>query len=333
LKYIFFVCFVFAMNESKAQLDSIWFNAGDLPNCDWGNTQHLGFFSNKYQKTVGYSIYLPPSYNKDFNKKYPVIYWLHGATGCERTDVGMSWHFYNKMEKENFPECIMVFPNGFYYSYWLNNYTSVAHNIDSVNVQDLFLKELIPFIDENYRTINDKYARAIIGFSMGGFGAMNAALQSGIFSSCICIDSGIWLENLESEGFKQSQNYDKEKISKNNIFKTLNNNIANAQNTYFYFITSSMGPAAQEQLSEVMKSLKIKHHFEIIAGLEHSPAPFFKKRGNKIIKEISSHFLLPENLNINPINNFEHLANATPKSTNIKSTTIWNKLSRLFIKD
>lgn len=321
------------MNESSAQLDSIWFNAGELPACDWGNTQHLGFFSKTYQKNVGYSIYLPPSYNQDFNKKYPVIYWLHGATGCERTDVGMSWHFYDKMRKAQFPESIIVFANGFYYSYWLNNYTSEAHALDSVNVQDIFLKELIPFIDANYRTMNDKYARAIVGFSMGGFGAMNAALRSGIFSSCVCIDSGIWLENLESEGFKQSQNYDSTKIAQNNMFKTLNGNVSNAKTTYFYFVTSSMGTAAQERLSENMKTLNVPHRFEIIPNLEHSPAPFFQKRAKRILQSIATHFVLPEPLKTFPVKTIEQVNKNAKDSTQHKKQTWWNKITHIFIKD
>src|ERR1700759_79971 len=47
------------------------------------NVQHLSFKSASMNVDVGYCIYLPPDYEKDKEKRYPVIYFLHGRGGTE----------------------------------------------------------------------------------------------------------------------------------------------------------------------------------------------------------------------------------------------------------
>jgi len=44
--------------------------------------------------------------------------------------------------------------------------------LDSVRYETYFIKELIPFRDKNYRTINDRKSRAITGLSLGGHGSL-----------------------------------------------------------------------------------------------------------------------------------------------------------------
>lgn len=324
---ILFIFFIY-MNSANAQLDSIWFNNYPLPVCQWGSFLHQSFFSEKYQKNVGYCVYLPSQYDVNTAKKYPVIYWLHGATGNETTDVGMSWHFYDRMRKNLFPECIIVFANGFDYSYWHNDY--VVKTGDTIDVNDLLVHELIPFIDKSYRTINDKYARAIVGFSMGGYGAMRTAIENNIFSSCTAIDSGIWQDGKESEGFKQSFQFDSTAIRSANLQYIVSKNYDSLSSTFFYFITSEMGPEAHTELSNRFNDLGVKHDFEIIPRLLHSPAPFFKKRSEQIAKYIQSHFILPE-LTARALKpNLSAVVKKNKSSQDTKKQGLWQKFKNLF---
>ena len=47
--------------------------------------------------------------------------------------------------------------------------------IGSFLYETFFIKELVPYIDNNYRTRKNVSARSIIGFSMGGFGALSVS--------------------------------------------------------------------------------------------------------------------------------------------------------------
>lgn len=116
---------------------------------------------------VKYSIVLPPDYFKG-KKNYPVVYLLHGLG-----DEESSWLEYGRIsqiadaavaDKEIIP-MIFVMPQGFR-NYYVNDYAG------TFLYEDMFINELVPHIDKNYRTIKDSRHRATMGYSMGGFGAL-----------------------------------------------------------------------------------------------------------------------------------------------------------------
>jgi len=116
---------------------------------------------------VNYSVVLPLDYYSS-NKTYPVVYLLHGLGDNES-----SWLEYGRIAqigdaavaaKEIVP-MIFVMPQGFR-NYYVNDYAG------TFLYEDMFVKELVPFIDKAYRTIPDNLHRATMGYSMGGFGAL-----------------------------------------------------------------------------------------------------------------------------------------------------------------
>lgn len=120
---------------------------------------------------VGYLIYLPPSYSSDANRRYPVIYNLHGAGGNEIHGQLSAEVLHEGILAKRWPEIIMVFPNG-------GKYTFYKDSADGKYMgETTIIKELIPHIDRTYRTIAARHGRAIEGFSMGGRGASRLALK------------------------------------------------------------------------------------------------------------------------------------------------------------
>ncbi|MEU2868117.1 alpha/beta hydrolase-fold protein [Streptomyces olivoreticuli] len=111
-------------------------------------------------------IILPSGYHADPARRYPVLYWLHGANS---DPVEQN---YSALSKSN--SMITVIPDGgarSWYANWLNQNTVLgAQNWETFHIQ-----QVIPFIDANLRTIATKQARAIAGLSMGGFGAFHYA--------------------------------------------------------------------------------------------------------------------------------------------------------------
>ena len=61
------------------------------------------------------------------------------------------------------------------------------------NWDDFISKEVVSFVDENYRTLNKRESRAIAGHSMGGFGALNLSmLHPEIFGMCYALSPGVF---------------------------------------------------------------------------------------------------------------------------------------------
>lgn len=122
---------------------------------------------------VPMSVLLPKSYLSNPDKRYPVVYMLHGL-GDKPESWNDSWlrvqSTIELLEDEGMGDMIYVFPSG-YKTYYCNRIGG------GYPYMDMFVTELIPFVDKNYRTLADKEHRAITGYSMGGFGACAMALK------------------------------------------------------------------------------------------------------------------------------------------------------------
>ena len=132
-------------------------------------TQDLVMHSEIMGTDIKYSVLLPASYVADKDKKYPVVYMLHGLGDDHNSWNGKYLTANSKIKtlesSGKISEMIYIFPDGFT-SYYCNYYTG------KYNYMDMFINELVPHVDANYRTIPDREHRSITGYSMGGFGAM-----------------------------------------------------------------------------------------------------------------------------------------------------------------
>jgi enterochelin esterase-like enzyme len=134
-------------------------------------------------KTVGNKrkalIYTPPDYSKE--KKYPVLYLLHGIGGDEKEwlNGGQPQVILDNLYAEKKVEpMIVVLPNG-----RAMTDDRAKGNIMAPDKVEAFatfekdlLKDLIPYIEKNYPVIKDSEHRAIAGLSMGGGQSLNFGL-------------------------------------------------------------------------------------------------------------------------------------------------------------
>jgi enterochelin esterase-like enzyme len=134
-------------------------------------------------KTVGSTrktlIYTPPGYSKD--KKYPVLYLLHGIGGDEKEwlNGGQPQVILDNLYAEKKIEpMIVVMPNG--RAMKDDRATGNIMASDKVEAFATFekdlLKDLIPFIEKGFPVIKDSEHRAIAGLSMGGGQSLNFGL-------------------------------------------------------------------------------------------------------------------------------------------------------------
>ncbi|MCC9601184.1 alpha/beta hydrolase fold domain-containing protein [Stieleria sp. JC731] len=128
--------------------------------------QHATLFSKSMQREIGYSIFLPPSYKESGDRRYPVVYYLHGASGSESSSREFAWAVQKAIAEGAIEETIYVFPNGGHYSGYRD------WDDESVLAETWIIRELIPHIDATYRTLDDRSKRALCGWSMGGGGSL-----------------------------------------------------------------------------------------------------------------------------------------------------------------
>jgi endo-1,4-beta-xylanase len=138
------------------------------------------------RRTVGFCLYLPPQYEKEPNRRFPVVYFLHGSTGTESSDAGFARYVDAAISSGRVAPVIYVFPNGgagSFYRDWPDSY---------VRAETMLIRELIPFIDQHVRTIDQSSARGICGFSMGGSGAIRLVLKyPGLFCTAASLAAAI----------------------------------------------------------------------------------------------------------------------------------------------
>jgi S-formylglutathione hydrolase FrmB len=121
--------------------------------------------------TIGFNVYLPPGYDSG-SLRYPVVYDLHGLTGTQFDDA--QWVIPSleaAMKKNLVGPVIVVFPDGLMESYYADGKNGVKPS------ETRIMRELIPYVDGNYRTYPNRQLRAVTGFSMGGYGAMELATK------------------------------------------------------------------------------------------------------------------------------------------------------------
>jgi enterochelin esterase-like enzyme len=124
-----------------------------------GAVATVRYYSNVAQKERIMEVYTPPGYNHD-SRGYPVLYILHGAGGNE-TDwiINMRANFIldNLIAQGMAEPMILVSPN------------ANADGFLTSAFPDELLDNIVPYIEENYRTAPGADNRALAGLSMGGF--------------------------------------------------------------------------------------------------------------------------------------------------------------------
>jgi len=111
------------------------------------------------------NVYIPAEYENNPDKKYPVLYLVHGW-GEDEDGWSNQGHMANIMdgliESGKAVPMIVVMPSG-----------DIKTNSDvreaSGNVTEIYANDLIPFIDKTFRTYTDREHRAMAGLSRGGF--------------------------------------------------------------------------------------------------------------------------------------------------------------------
>ena len=140
----------------------------DLNSVPHGKVDYVNYWSETMGLHGNAIVYTPPTYDKNLDKKYPVFYLISGTTDTEEVyfKVGkMNLILDNLIAEGKAKEMIIVLPYGNPSKYFPAGTNTFA--MGDMFSKDL-LNDLMPYVESNYRTLNDRENRAIGGFSRGG---------------------------------------------------------------------------------------------------------------------------------------------------------------------
>ncbi|HZI61757.1 MAG TPA: alpha/beta hydrolase family protein [Pyrinomonadaceae bacterium] len=239
-----------------------------------GRVQTVRFQSKLVGASLPYNVILPSDYDRSRTTRYPVLYLLHGLTGHYSDWVSRS----NVADYASQYRLIVVMPEG-NDSWYANSATVPTEKYESY-----LIDELIPDVQQRYRTIEARYGRAIAGLSMGGYGAFKFGLKSPatfIFAASMSGAFGVtrfteqdgnplWSTSVTAFGPAGS-----EARKANDLFELIEKLSAAKINglPYFYFDCGTEDSlrnfSSNRQLSALMYDKRIPHEYRELPG-DHS---------------------------------------------------------------
>lgn len=195
------------------------YKVSDVPH---GTVSKVWYHSPTLDTDRRMTVYTPAGYEKG-DRRYPVLYLLHGMGGDENawTELGRAAQILDNLIAEGKAEpMIVVMPNGNVDMAAAPGESSLGFTPPTIalpktmeGTYETHFPDIVKFVDSTYRTIPDKNHRAIAGLSMGGFHSLQISKEYpdmfdyvGLFSAAILPDKKVSspiYENLEEKLQKQ----------------------------------------------------------------------------------------------------------------------------------
>lgn len=234
---------------------------------------------------VPYCILLPPSYDLEKTRRYPVLYFLHGLGGNEQ--VFLRAGGFNLVEdlwaRQQLGEFLVATPAAGA-TFYVNSRDGKSR------YEDFFLREFIPAIEKRYHTRSGRAFRGVAGVSMGGYGALHLAFRHPQLFSSVSAHSAALMEkvpdlrslpNMRGLGGISGSPRDQAFWDRNNPLVMART--AKVKGLRIYFDCGSGDDygfnAGAETLDRLLRSRDIPHEFHLYPGghnwtyfMEHLPA-------------------------------------------------------------
>ena len=223
---------------------------------------HFVLASKALGHEVGYAVWTPADYDTQSSKRYPVLYFLHGAGGNEIMDAASFSGWLSKaIDQEHIPPVICVFPNG-----GMSGYRD--------SVERMIVNELVPLIDKKYRTLANPGSRVLAGFSMGGAGSVYLMVRHpDLFASASSMGGGIRMENdaIQDE-----------------IIKALP--IWKKRNVGFFLVNGDKDrPDAFQQFAALLENEGISHQVHVLEDTNHNLGQYYERSVLKLLHFVGKH--------------------------------------------
>jgi S-formylglutathione hydrolase FrmB len=140
---------------------------------------------------VNYCVILPPSYDADKTRRYPVLYFFHGLGDNEQTFIHTGGFnlVEDLWERGQIGQFLIVTPNAGT-SFYVNSHDG------KVRYEDFLVQEFLPGIEGRYRARPGRANRGVSGVSMGGYGALHLAFHHPELFSSVSAHSAAIIDKL-----------------------------------------------------------------------------------------------------------------------------------------
>ena len=242
---------------------------------------------------VSYLVYLPPSYETVKEKRYPVVYWLHGLGGNQRACAAFVQRLNAAIKDGKTPEMIAIGVNGLGSSRYTDSFDG-KRPVESVIVRDL-----VPHVDQTYRTIARREGRGLEGKSMGGQGSAYLGFKyPEVFGVVSTVGAAVhdtdaiqgggdpkeWDVIVKSARrkalFEEVFGGNIEYFNANNAWTMVEKNAdAIRGRTAIRIMVGDRDPllGPNRRYDELLERLKIPHTFHVVAGAPHNFAVVYDK--------------------------------------------------------
>lgn len=238
------------------------------------HVQYHTFQSRYVNGPVSYLIYLPADYEKG-NRRYPVMYWLHGRGGAQTGIPGFADRLTAAIESGKAPAMIVVFVNGLPTGGYRDSKDG-KQPVESVTI-----KELIPHIDTTYRTIAQRESRLVEGFSMGGSGAAKWGFKFPELFGAFSVFAGAL---LGSGAPRSPRDPVLDLAPEDDPWMLADKNADKIKpDTPIRITVGSRDGLAKSNTAfhELLVKHNIRHEFAVIDGVAHTPWPLYDALGDK----------------------------------------------------
>jgi len=235
-------------------------------------------------RAVSYCIVLPPSFDADKTKQFPILYSLHGLGDNEQFFVHSgAWNLVEDLlEKGELKELLIATPDGGA-SFYINSKDG------KVRYEDFLLQEFFPFIEKRYRAAPGRANRAISGVSMGGYGALHLAFRHPQLFASVSAHSPALIEKLPAFLGGNSQQPNRSRIFAGTFGNPPDPALWDLNNPLFLARTATLAglkiyfdcgdqddygfDSGVIALNKLLTSRHIPHEFHLYPG-RHDPAYF-----------------------------------------------------------
>ena len=139
-------------------------------------------------------VFLPPSYATQKNRRYPVVYALHGySIGAQQWSGEI--HVPQTIEgafAQGAKDMIVVLPD----SKTVHNGSMYSSSVTTGDFEQFIARDVVGYIDAHYRTIPKRTSRGLVGHSMGGYGASRIGMKHADVFGSLYIMSPCCLEPM-----------------------------------------------------------------------------------------------------------------------------------------
>jgi S-formylglutathione hydrolase FrmB len=156
-----------------------------------GRVECAAFRSKMLARPVRYCALLPPSFDREPARKYPVLYWLHGLGGNDQTFVDAGgWTMLEQLrDSGRIGEFVVITPDG--------DTTFYINSRDGRHpYENFFVQEFMPAMEKHYHIRVGRETRAISGVSMGGYGALHLAFAHPLLFGSVSAHSAALIDRI-----------------------------------------------------------------------------------------------------------------------------------------